>query len=62
MSIEKYQLEFKSLEKLVIQYKRMQMTPCVDDDFPGVKWDYDHAVWEFLLACKNNGRKAGNEW
>lgn len=56
MSIESYNAEFKALDEVIKQYKRIQMTPCIDDDFPQVLFEYDQSVRTFLDKCKDNGR------
>ena len=50
--------EFDALDKLAKQWRRLQMTPVVDDDYPEVRHDYEGALSTFLTACKKNGRKA----
>lgn len=49
--------EFDAAVELAKQYRRITMTPVVDDDFPEVKFDYDRAADAFLRAAVANGRK-----
>lgn len=56
MSIETYTAEFRALEEVIKQYERVRMTPPVDDDFPTVLGDYDHACRALIDAFKLNGR------
>lgn len=48
--------EFDAVEELSKQWKRLQMTPPVDDDYPAVRHDYEGALRGFLAAAKANGR------
>jgi hypothetical protein len=48
--------EFDALENLTRQWRRIQMTPVVDDDYPEVRHGYEGALASFLSACKANGR------
>lgn len=55
--IELQNKEFATLEVLTKQWRRVQMTPVVDDDYPEVRHGYEAALRDFLTACKKNGRK-----
>ena len=48
--------EFDAVEKLAEQYRRLTLTPVVDDDFPTVRHDYENALKGLLEACAYNGR------
>ncbi len=57
-SIDKQNAEFKAAQELATQYRRITMTPPVDDDFPQVKYEYDQAADAFVKAAIANGRRA----
>jgi len=46
--------EFDTLTKLAEQWRRLQMTPIVDDDYPEVRTDYEGALADFLVALGAN--------
>jgi hypothetical protein len=48
--------EFDACAKLAEQYRRITMTPIVDDDYPSVRRDYEHALGLFIKALEANGR------
>lgn len=48
--------EFRALEELERQDRRLRMTAVVDDDYPEVRHAYEGALRAFLHACKANGR------
>lgn len=50
--------EFDAVAELAKQYRRIELTAPVDDDYPSVRWDYDNAVFEVLKAFRANGRKS----
>lgn len=50
-------IEFDACSRLAKEYRRIQMTPPVDDDYPEVRHDYERAVIAFLRACRDNGRQ-----
>lgn len=50
--------EFDAVAALAEQYRRIQMTPIVDDDYPEVRHKYEGAVRGFLKAAQANGRAA----
>lgn len=49
--------EFDACDELCKQMRRISMTAVVDDDYPEVRYAYEHALYAFLEACKANGRK-----
>lgn len=49
--------EFDAVAELAKQYRRITMTPVVDDDYPEVRHDYEHAVLDVIDAFKQNGRE-----
>ena len=49
--------EFDAVAELAKQYRRITMTPVVDDDYPEVRHDYDSALNWLLVAAKNNNRR-----
>ena len=49
--------EFDAAAHLSEQYRRLTLTPIVDDDYPQVRFEYDQAVRCFLEACAANGHK-----
>lgn len=48
--------EFDAVERLTEQYRRLTLTPVVDDDYPAVRHDYENALKALLQACAYNGR------
>lgn len=48
--------EFAAVNKLAYQWKRIQLTPIVDDDYPSVRHDYESAMRGLIDAIKANGR------
>lgn len=48
--------EFDAVERLAEQYRRISLTPVVDDDYPAVRRDYESAMKVLLEACAYNGR------
>lgn len=48
--------EFNAVERLAEQYRRLALTPVVDDDYPAVRHDYENALKALLEACAYNGR------
>ena len=48
--------EFEAVDRLAQQWKRIQLTPVVDNDYPAVRHDYDSAVQAAIRAFKANGR------
>lgn len=49
--------EFDACAELAKQYRRITMTPVVDDDYPEVRHDYEVALAIFLRACTRNGHR-----
>lgn len=49
--------EFDAMAHLAEQYRRLTLTPIVDDDYPWVRFEYDKAVRIFIEACAANGHK-----
>lgn len=48
--------EFDAVADLAKQYRRIEMTPIVDDDYPEVRNGYEGAMNRLLRAIKANGR------
>lgn len=48
--------EFDAVDELAKQWRRIQMTPIVDDDYPEVRHDYESATRTLIEAYRNNGR------
>ena len=48
--------EFDAVAKLSEQYRRLALTPIVDDDYPSVRHDYEGAVRAVMAAFAANGR------
>lgn len=55
-AITKQRAEFDAVAELAKQYRRITMTPVVDDDYPAVRFDYERAVRSCIDAFKQNGR------
>lgn len=55
MSTRTQNREFDAAAELAKQWRRLQMTAPVDDDFPEVKFDYDRAARAFVKAWRANG-------
>lgn len=54
--IETQRAEFNAVSVLSEQYRRITMTPVVDDDYPEVRYDYERAVCQLIEALKRNKR------
>lgn len=55
--------EFDAASELTKQYRRVSMTPIVDDDYPEVRHDYESALSVFIAKMKANGRfEQGNRY
>jgi hypothetical protein len=48
--------EFDAVAELAEQYRRITLTPIVDDDYPEVRYDYERAVRSAIAAFKANSR------
>jgi hypothetical protein len=48
--------EFDAVAELAKQYRRIEMTPVVDDDYPEVRHGYEGAIQRLITALRNNGR------
>lgn len=48
--------EFEAVNRLATEWRVLQMTPPVDDDYPYIRSGYERAVQGFLKACQANGR------
>ncbi len=48
--------EFDAVAELGKMYRRITMTPIVDDDYPAVRGDYEYAVLNVIRCFKENGR------
>lgn len=51
--------EFDACEELANQWRRIQMTAVVDDNYPYVRSGYEGAMQKFIHAIGANGRLAG---
>ena len=56
MSIETQNKEFDAVDALSKQWRRIQLTPVVDDDYPEVRFDYEQAMHSLIDAIRANGR------
>jgi hypothetical protein len=54
--IEAQNKEFDAVNALSVQWRRIQMTPVVDNDYPAVRFDYERAVTNLIEAFRNNRR------
>jgi hypothetical protein len=50
-------LEFDAVEELTIQWRRLQMTAVVEDDYPQVRHEYEGALSNLIRMAQANGRK-----
>lgn len=50
-------VEFASVTDLAEQWRRLQLTTVVDDDYPAVRSSYEGAMNRLLKACAANGRE-----
>jgi NTP pyrophosphatase (non-canonical NTP hydrolase) len=48
--------EFDAVQRLAEQYRRISLTPVVDDDYPSVRHDYESAMRELIKSLRRNGR------
>jgi hypothetical protein len=53
-AIDRQNKEFEAVRGLAEQYRRITLTPIVDDDYPEVRFAYDQAVRTFIDALKVN--------
>ncbi len=54
--IELQNKEFDAVKRLAEQYRRITMTPVVDDDYPEVRHCYESAMSDVIDAIRANGR------
>jgi hypothetical protein len=55
---EKQSQEFESMEELAEQWRKLQMTAIVDDDYPEIRDQWELALAHFLRAVfENRGRE-----
>lgn len=47
--------EFDAVDKLAKQWRRLQLTPVVDDDYPEIRFEYEQAMRSLIDALKANG-------
>lgn len=52
--------EFDACAKLTEQYRRITLTPVVDDDYSEVRHFYESALRDFIDALQDNDRFPGN--
>lgn len=52
--IDNQNKEFDAVAELAKQYRRITLTPPVDDDYPEVRHAYESAVRQFIEAYNNN--------
>lgn len=57
--IAKQNSEFDAVRDLTKQWRRLEMTPVVDDDYPEVRHDYDSALRTLLEKVRAN---RGSRW
>lgn len=53
-NIELQNKEFDRLTELAAQWRRLQLTPVVDDDYPEVRHYYEGALHRFVTALREN--------
>ena len=54
--MERQNKEFDAVQRLTQEYRRIQLTPVVDEDYPAVRHGYEGAVYSLIKAFKENGR------
>jgi hypothetical protein len=54
--IQKQNYEFKAVDHLASQWRRLQMTAVVDDDYPAVRHDYESALAGLINSMRTNDR------
>lgn len=54
--IAKQNAEFDAVAELAKQYRRITLTPVVDDDYPAVRYDYEKSMRTVIDAIRANGR------
>lgn len=52
--MDRQNAEFAAVAQLAIDYRRVSMTPVVDDDYPEVRHGYESAMSELLRVLKEN--------
>lgn len=55
-AIELQSKEFDAVAELAKQYRRVTMTPPVDDDYQQVRFEYEQALRVLISTLKANGR------
>jgi NTP pyrophosphatase (non-canonical NTP hydrolase) len=55
-SLEKQSAEFTAAAASAEQVRRHALTAVVDDDYPAVRHDYEHALGALIMAMRSNGR------
>jgi hypothetical protein len=48
--------EFNAVAELAKQYRRITLTPIVDDDYPAVRSSYEQALRSLIDALRENDR------
>lgn len=48
--------EFDAVAELSKEYRRIRLTPIVDDDYPEVRYAYERAIRSLIYALRENGR------
>lgn len=56
MTLETQRAEFNAVAELAAQYRRIELCPIVDDDYPEVRHGYESALRSLLDALAANGR------
>lgn len=54
--MELQRAEFNAVDELTKQWRRLQLTAIVDDDYPVVRYDYESALHSLIEALNDNGR------
>lgn len=55
-AIDRQNVEFEAVDELAKQWRRLQMTPIVDDDYPEIRFEYEQAMQSLIEALRVNRR------
>lgn len=55
-AIDRQNAEFEAVDELAKQWRRLQMTPVVDDDYPEIRFEYEQAMRSLIKTIRVNGR------
>lgn len=54
--MESQNKEFDAVDGLSKAFRRIQLTPIVDDDYPEIRFVYEQSIKTLIEALKQNGR------